>query len=133
MFLLQRINIELRPKLLELKPGTRIVSNSFTMDDWEPDETGTVTEGCETWCRALMWIVPAKVAGTWKLPQGDLVLTQQFQMVTGTLGSTPIADGRLRGDAIAFTVGGVRYEGRVNGDAMQGTVGGKAWTARRQR
>ena len=133
MFLLQRINLELRPKLLELKPGTRIVSNSFTMDDWEPDETGTVTEGCESWCRAMMWIVPAKAAGTWKLPQGDLVLTQQFQMVSGTLGSTPIADGRLRGDAIAFTVGGVRYEGHVNGDAMQGTTGGKPWTARRQR
>ena len=133
MFLLQRINLELRPKLLELKPGTRIVSNSFTMDDWEPDETGTVTEGCETWCRALMWIVPAKAAGTWKLPQGDLVLTQQFQKVSGTLGSAPIAEGQLRGDAIAFTVDGVRYEGHVDGDAMQGTASGKAWTARRQR
>jgi SAM-dependent methyltransferase len=133
MFLLQRINLELRPKLLDLKPGTRIVSNSFTMDDWEADEIGTVTEGCETWCRALMWIVPAKAAGTWKLPQGDLVLTQQFQMISGTLGSTPIADGRLRGDAIVFTANGVRYEGRVNGDAMQGMADGKAWTARRQR
>lgn len=133
MFLLQRINVELRPKLLDLKPGTRIVSNTFTMDDWQADETARVEEGCETWCNALMWIVPAKAAGTWKLAQGDLNLTQQFQMVSGTLGSTAIADGRLLGDAIAFTVGDVRYEGHVNGDSMQGTAGGKTWTARRQR
>lgn len=133
MFLLPRINLELRPKLLELKPGTRIVSNSFTMEDWQADETASIAEDCVSWCNALMWIVPAKAAGTWKLPQGDLTLTQQFQMVSGTLGSTPIADGRLRGDAIAFTVDGVRYEGLVNGESMQGTAGGKTWTATRQR
>lgn len=133
MFLLPHINLELRPKLLELKPGTRIVSNSFTMDDWQADETASIAEDCVSWCNALMWIVPAKVAGAWKLPQGDLTLTQQFQMVSGTLGSTPLADGRLRGDAIAFTVDGVRYEGLVNGESIQGTAGGKTWTATRQR
>ena len=132
MFLLPHINMELRPKLLDLKPGTRIVSNSFTMEDWEPDDTATVTEDCEVWCHALMWIVPAKVDGTWKLQQGDLVLAQQFQKVSGTLGATPISDGRLRGNLITFTVTGVRYEGRVDANVMQGSASGASWTARRQ-
>ncbi|HEX6974375.1 MAG TPA: class I SAM-dependent methyltransferase [Vicinamibacterales bacterium] len=127
MFLLQSINMQLRPKLLDLKPGTRIVSNSFTMEDWQPDESASVTD-CTSWCTAHLWIVPAKVEGTWTMPQGPLTLKQQFQMVSGTLGDKPIADGRLRGDAIVFTVDGVRYEGRVAGDTMQGT----SWTARRQ-
>ena len=70
MFLLPDINLKLRPKILNLKPGTRIVSNTFTMEDWMADETERV-EGCTSWCTALFWIVPAKVAGTWKLPQGD--------------------------------------------------------------
>ena len=78
--------MKLRPKLLELKPGTRIVSNSFTMEDWEADETANVTEDCTSWCTALLWIVPAKVEGTWQMPQGELTLTQEFQMLSGTLG-----------------------------------------------
>ena len=72
MFLLPQINLRLRPKILDLKPGTRIVSNSFTMEDWVADETATVTEGCQTWCTALFWIVPAKVEGQWQTPGGDL-------------------------------------------------------------
>ena len=76
MFLLPSINMKLRPKLLELKPGTRIVSNSFTMEDWAADETSNVTEGCQSWCTALLWIVPAKVEGSWQTPQGELKLTQ---------------------------------------------------------
>lgn len=136
MFLLPQINLKLRPTLLALKPGTRIVSNSFTMEDWEADETEKVTgDDCSSWCTALMWIVPAKVEGTWHLPDGDLTLTQQFQKVSGTLGSTPIANGRLRGDEITFTAGGVGYSGHVNGTAMQGTfTAGKTgqWTATRR-
>src|SRR5881628_2927533 len=116
MFLLPSINMKLRPKILDLKPGTRIVSNTFTMEDWEADETNTVESGCEnSWCTALFWIVPAKVGGTWKLGQGDLKLTQKFQMVSGSLGSVPIANGRLRGDEISFSAGGAKYTGRVNG------------------
>jgi hypothetical protein len=100
------------------------------MDDWTPDETSSVTEDCTSWCTALLWIVPAKVEGTWTMPQGALTLTQKFQMVTGTLGSTPIADGRLRGDEITFTVGGAKYTGKVNGNSMSGTNGaGAKWTA----
>ena len=124
MFLLPSINVKLRPKILDLKPGTRIVSNSFDMEDWQPDETATVNEDCTSWCRALLWIVPAKVAGTWQTAQGDLALQQTFQMVTGTLGGKSIAEGRLRGDELTFTVGGAKYVARVTGNAIKGTVTG---------
>jgi len=137
MFLLPELNLRLRPKILDLKPGTRIVSNTFTMDDWRTDEYASIQEGCSSWCSALLWYVPAKVAGTWRLGQNELVLTQQFQMISGTLRSggqtTPIADGRLRGADIAFTVGSAHYAGHVSGDSMGGTVepGNTAWTAAR--
>ncbi len=132
LFLLPDLNLRLRPKLLEMAPGTRVVSNSFRMEAWEPDETQTVSEDCVSWCTALLWIVPAKVEGTWRTPEGDLTLTQQFQMISGTLGSTSISNGRLRGNDITFTAGGAEYTGKVNGTSMQGTVkGGKggSWTA----
>ena len=132
MFLLPSLNVQLRPKLLDLAPGTRIVSNSFTMEAWQDDETATIEQGCTSWCTAHFWIVPAKVEGTWQLPQGDLTLTQQFQMISGTLGSTPINNGRLRGNQITFNVADVQYTGQVNGSSMQGTIkggqGGK-WSA----
>ena len=88
MFLLPDINLKLRPKILDLKPGTRIVSNTFTMGDWEADQTDS-PGGCDSsWCTALLWIVPAKVAGTHKIPQGELTLKQQYQMLSGTLRTT---------------------------------------------
>jgi SAM-dependent methyltransferase len=119
MFLLPSLNMKLRPTLLDLEPGTRIVSNSFTMEDWEADETATIgNEDCTSWCTALLWIVPAKVEGAWQLPRTHLTLKQQFQKVSGTLGSTPISDGRLRGEEISFTAGSVKYTGRVNGRTM---------------
>jgi precorrin-6B methylase 2 len=128
MFLLPKINLELRPKILDLKPGTRIVSNSFTMDDWEADETATVSEDCTNWCTALLWIVPAKVEGTWTSPQGDLVLTQKFQIISGTLGGKPISDGRLLGEQLTFTAGGTKRTADVNGNTLQGSN----WTATRK-
>src|SRR5262244_659838 len=91
MFLLPDINLKLRPKILDLKPGTRIVSNTFTMDDWKADETASITEGCTSWCTALLWIVPAKVEGTWKLAQGELKLTQKYQDISGTLNNAAIS------------------------------------------
>lgn len=124
MFLLPSINMKLRPKLLEMRPGTRIVSNSFTMEDWEPDQSETITGDCSNWCTAHLWIVPAKVEGAWQLGQNPLTLKQTFQMVSGTLGSTTIADGRLRGEEISFTAGGVKYTGRVNGNTITGNVSG---------
>lgn len=119
LFLLPSINLQLRPKILDLKPGTRIVSNTFNMDDWQPEEEATIPD-CDRWCKALFWIVPARVEGTWRLPQGDLTLKQTFQMLTGTLGSAPIT-GRLRGEQITFNAGGVEYTGRVNGNTIAGT------------
>ena len=132
MFLLPSINMKLRPKLLDLKPGTRIVSNTFTMEDWEADETETISGDCSNWCTALLWIVPAKVEGTWQLGNHPLTLTQKFQMVSGTFGSQPIS-GRLRGDEITFTVGNQKYTGRVDGNMIKGTIaGGAAFTATRK-
>jgi precorrin-6B methylase 2 len=138
MFLLPEINLKLRPKILDLKPGTRIVSNSFTMGEWQDDDTATVTAGCSNWCTAHLWIVPAKVAGAWKLPQGDLVLKQEFQMVSGSLNgggkNIVVTNGKIRGDQISFSVGAAQYTGRVNGNTMEGTVKGGSggnWTATR--
>jgi 2-polyprenyl-3-methyl-5-hydroxy-6-metoxy-1,4-benzoquinol methylase len=138
LFLLPDINLKLRPKILDLKPGTRIVSNTFTMGEWTADETATVNEDCQSYCTALLWIVPAKVAGTWQLPQGTLNLKQTFQMISGTIRSgnvsTPITNGRLRGDQISFTAGGAQYTGRVNGNVIDGNVKGGSdskWRATR--
>jgi len=133
MFLLPSINIKLRPKILDLKPGTRIVSNSFDMEDWKTDQTETVP-GCNNWCTAMLWIVPAKVGGTWKLPQGELSIKQTFQMISGTLKSgknNSQITGKLNGDQISFTAGGTQYSGRVNGNSMEGTAGGAKWSATR--
>ena len=124
MFLLPQINMKLRPTILDMAPGTRIVSNSFTMEDWEPDQTERIEDGCVSWCTAHLWIVPARVAGTWRLPQGTLTLTQQFQEISGTLGSTPLTAGKVRGDAITFTIGTAVYNGRVQGNTMTGRVTG---------
>jgi hypothetical protein len=126
MFLLPGINVQLRPKLLGLKPGTRVVSNSFTMGEWTTDETATLkeSEGCSSWCTAHLWIVPARVNGSWKLPQGELTLKQEFQMLSGTLRagrkSVPVQNGRVRGDEIVFTADGVEYKGKVNGSRIDG-------------
>ena len=136
MFLLPQINLRLRPKILDLKPGTRIVSNTFTMEEWMPDQTETVGGDCSSWCTALFWIVPAKVGGLWRLPQGELTLRQEFQMLSGSIGSTTIASGRMRGNDISFTAGGAQYTGRVNGSSIQGTVtggSGASWTATKVR
>jgi len=126
MFLLPSINMKLRPTLLNLEPGTRIVSNSFTMEGWQADQTEKIGDGCTSWCTALLWIVPAKVEGTWQMPQGALTLKQQFQVISGTLGQTEISKATLRGDEIMFTAGNASYTGRVEGNTMRGTVTGGA-------
>ena len=125
MFLLPDINLRLRPKILELKPGTRIVSNSFTMGEWEADETFRVSPeaGCTTsWCTALLWIVPAHVAGTYKTPQGELTLQQAFQALSGTLltdGTHYPLQGKVRGEEISFSVRGQKYVGRLKGKNLE--------------
>ena len=129
MFLLPDINLKLRPKILDLKPGTRIVSNSFQMDDWEADESSTVSD-CTSWCTAYFWLVPAKVEGTWTVGANKLALTQKFQMLSGTLGGNAISNAKMRGANIEFSVGSTKYTGTVTGNSMKGTTSaGQAWSA----
>jgi precorrin-6B methylase 2 len=123
MFLLPSINLRLRPTILNMKPGTRIVTNTFTMDDWEEDAKETVEKDCTSWCTALLWIVPAKVEGSWAVGNETLTLQQKFQMLTGTLGTAAVT-GRLRGTEITLTAGNTTYKGQVNGNAMSGTTSG---------
>jgi SAM-dependent methyltransferase len=140
MFLLPDINLRLRPKLLDMKPGTRVVSNTFSMGDWPPDETVDAGEACTSYCKAYYWMIPAKVDGVWKTPQGELALEQKYQRFTGTLTAngvkTPVTDGRLLGERIAFTAGAVSFTGQVVGDAITGTIAGGGqdgpWTASRR-
>lgn len=134
MFLLPSINEKLMPTLLALEPGTRIVSNSFRMGDWEPDQTDRTDEDCTRWCSALLWIVPAQVHGTWRTDDGyTLELEQTYQMLAGTLSGAPLQDGRLRGDEIRFRAGNDSYVGAVNGDIISGVVenDGRVWRATR--
>ena len=125
MFLLPDINRKLRPKILGLKPGTRIVSNTFDMGEWKADESVTLGSdaGCNTsWCTALLWIVPARAAGSYRLPQGEVVLKQQFQMLSGTLeseGKSYALEGRVRGSEVAFSAGGREYRGRMKGKTLE--------------
>jgi len=126
MFLSETLNVRLRQRILNLKPGTRVVSTSFRMGEWKPDETVSVQDnkGCSSYCTALLWIVPAKVEGTWKLPEGELTLKQSFQTFSGTFKSSSntvaIKNGQLSGDLISFSIGDASYTGRVNGDTMEG-------------
>jgi len=137
MFLLPEINLKLRPKLLELKPGTRVVSNTFTMAEWEPDYEVITEENWNSWNTALMWIIPASVEGDWKLGEDILTINQEFQMVYGKITSgshtTNLKEGRLRGNEITFRVNDRLYTGKVSGAKMEGTVkdsaGEKKWTA----
>ncbi len=129
MFLLPSINMRLRPTILELKPGTRVVANTFDMEDWEADEQQNAGGNCTSWCTALLWIVPAKVQGVWQTPQGELTLTQHFQFANGTLGGAQITDGRLRGEDFAFSAGGGKFQVKVSGTTMTGTGPAGAFTA----
>jgi SAM-dependent methyltransferase len=138
LFLLPDNMRKLKPKFLALQPGARIVTNGYEIDGWEADEVGRAAGDCVSWCTAYLYILPANVAGTWRLDHGDLRLEQDFRRVSGTLtanGRTVrIADARLSGERISFTAGMSRYEGRVNGDAMSGKVNGRvsgAWRATR--
>ncbi len=136
LFLLPSLNVRLRPILLDMPPGTRVVANSFDMGDWEPDETAQVTGDCTSYCRALRWVVPAKVDGTWTVDGKTLELKQKYQMLEGSLregaSNQPISGARLEGARIRFSIGSDQYAGEVNGKQMQGTVNGsRPWQATR--
>jgi len=131
MYLLPDLNLKLRPKILGQKPGTRVVSHHFNMGEWQSDETANIDNRL-----AHLWIVPAKVGGTWSLriegsaQERPLSLKQSFQMLTGQLNganaTSVLSEARLRGDRISFSVteGAARrdFSGRVQGNAMEGTV-----------
>lgn len=139
LFLLPDNLEKLKDKFLRLRPGTRIVLNTFTVHNWEPDIVEKIEGTCQSWCTSMLYIVPARAAGTWTMPQGELLLNQEFQVVTGalTVGGTsvPLASGKLRGDQITFTAGGVEYAGKVTGDRIEGTMAAdgkkQAWAATR--
>lgn len=142
LFLLTENLNKLKPKFLALRPGTRIVINTFKITDWQPDETIRATSECALWCEMQLYIVPAQADGTWRLSQGkdqgELRLQQTYQMLSGTLtvgGKTlPVTDARLRGEDISFTAGGVKYQGRVSEAGMEGSLTGASagrWTASR--
>jgi hypothetical protein len=130
LFLLPQLNERLRPTILKMKPGTRVVSNSFTMGDWEPDQQETIANCTVSFCTAILWIVPAQVAGTWQMGNDTLTLDQKFQVISGRLGAAMLTEGRLKGADIVFTAGGRKYTGKVNGTSMSGTIAdGGSWTA----
>ncbi len=145
MYLLPELNMRLRPKILDLAPGTRIVTHAFDMEDWEADQS-VMADGRT----AYLWIVPAKVAGTWtwSSASGDaeLALTQNFQKIEGTLKlggkDQPLKSAKLEGDRISFSVGEgnpttLDFSGQVKGDGIEGTsksAGGaeSKWQAKRR-
>jgi SAM-dependent methyltransferase len=138
LFLIPDSLRKLAPRFRALKPGTRIVSNTYEIAGWYAEETGRTTP-CPSWCVANLYVVPPDVAGVWRLPDAKLTLEQDLQLVfgdyeTGGL-SVRIEGGRLHGNTIDFTVNGVAYEGRVNGDTMEGIAKGRAthaWKATRE-
>ncbi len=139
MFLLPDINMRLRPIILSLRPGTRIVTNSFDLGDWRPDAYADADDDCPLYCTAYLWVVPARVEGAWKLPEGELMLSQDFQAVSGVLrsasGQARISKATLRGDRLTFTAGETQYAVRVDGSSMEGTASKdgstKQWRATR--
>jgi hypothetical protein len=132
LFLLPQLNLRLRPIILEMKPGTRVVSNSFDMGDWQADQRAEAgSTECTSYCRAFLWIVPAKVEGSWKMQDGQLTLKQTFQNLTGTMtasgSSNEISNAKMNGDSITFTAGGKTYTGKVEGNSIKG----EGWSATR--
>jgi len=144
MYLLPSLNIKLRPTILDMRPGTRIVSHAFNMGDWEADETGNA-DGYT----AYLWIVPAKVGGRWQASgpggQFELVLDQVYQKFGGKVNgggyASDITDAKLHATDIAFTLkdrsgAAVQFRGKVNGTRMEGTArtrsGEQPWSAVRQ-
>jgi len=137
MYLLPELNLRLRPTILKMKPGTRIVTNSFTMGDWEPDQvlTGPGNTG-------YFWVVPAQVEGSWTLDGVDgntaatLTLSQRFQRVGGTIAlggkSQPLLEPRLEGADLRFAfIDGSNnlrsVRATIDGAAMKGETGTNAY------
>src|SRR5262245_22518495 len=140
LFLLPQNMMQLRDKFLALKPGSRIVSNTFGIQDWEPDFNETVPECTGAWCSVLLWIVPAPIAGTWQTPDGTMAISQQFQKFSGAVGKPPVVngkidEGKINGEKVTFLINGNRVTATARGDVLEGTIdqSGKAtsWRATR--
>lgn len=148
MYLLPDVNLALRPKVLDMKPGTRIVSHDFDMAEWKPDHAVTMRSGITGYSdRIYFWVVPAKVDGKWSWTDGGekpvLTLEQTFQVLKPSLAGNKgwqATEASLRGDRILFTTkdgaGHVRiYAGQVTGNTITGTVkrqsGESPWKATR--
>jgi SAM-dependent methyltransferase len=134
LFLRKDLNIALREKILVLKPGTRVVSNIFDMGDWLADETIKVEDENYYFKNHTvhLWVVPAGVAGTWKLPDGELRLIQNYQVVEGTFvlrGFTLPVTGRISGERITISIEDQPYTGKVSGDRMELATGKLRWSA----
>jgi hypothetical protein len=124
LFLLPSNLLRLRDKFLDLRPGSRIVSNTFSIQDWQADETVTIDD-CQQWCTAMLYIVPAKVGGTWKAGSEVLELKQEFQMITGTLtsgGQATQVSGSLKGTDLTLKAGDRSITARVQGNQIDGTM-----------
>jgi len=141
LYLRDDVNLRLRPTLLrELAPGSRVVSHDFDMGDWRPDRTRRV-RGPHRDHRLYLWVVPARVAGVWRMRlgarEGLLNLSQRYQVIAGTLSldgrEQAITDGRVAGDRVAFTAGAVVFEGLAAAGAIEGWADALGWTARRAR
>jgi SAM-dependent methyltransferase len=126
LYLLPENLDRLLPRLQSMRPGTRIVANTFGFSDWDPDAQERVrAELCTDWCDALLWIVPARVAGTWTLDSGErVVVTQLHQVLHGewqsAAGTVPISQARVRGTAVTFSVGERHFEGQWSDATMTG-------------
>lgn len=126
LYLLPTVNERLRPQLLALRPGTRIVSHAFEMGDWEPDQEATVEPDQQN---VYFWVIPAKAEGSHtvalqgkegKSQEAQLKLKQKYQMVTGTAmidgKEVEISDGRLNGRKLSFTADGQEYTATIGGE-----------------
>jgi hypothetical protein len=125
LFLLPSLNVKLRPTILDMKPGTRVVSNTFDMGDWQPDQTIRAGGDCTSYCTGHFWIVPAKVDGTWQTAEGELKLEQKYQYISGTLQQGAVnapVQGKVIGDDIVFTAGRTIFNGEVKGDTITGSA-----------
>jgi SAM-dependent methyltransferase len=128
LFLLTTNLDKLKDKILAMKPGSRVVLNTYGVTGWEPDERAQVEGECSSWCSVLLHIVPARVSGVWSGNGIRLQLAQDFQRVSGTIIATSgataaqIESARLRGEQLTFSAGGTAYTGQVNGDRITGTA-----------
>jgi SAM-dependent methyltransferase len=140
LFLWPSINLRLRPRLMALAPGTRIVSHEHKMGDWQSD--ATMISKSEEWSDIYLWLVPANIGGTWRLDVDgrsvDATIEQRFQRFRGSAvvdgRKQQLRNGRISGSQVSFELAlpgqpkARRYTGRVTAD---GAIEGEGWQARR--